>query len=87
MLVVSVIDVYCSLKSHLHTYEPENHEHGAGSSGGLNKWVAIAILIAAWLVFSALAQIITENVSKVIEQLRRMCLRVEQWCDSHHPPG
>jgi Ca2+:H+ antiporter len=69
MPIIYVLGVYFSLRSHKHIYEPPNHEHEAGPSGGLNKWAAIVILIAATLVFSAMAHVITEKIPEVIHQL------------------
>jgi Ca2+:H+ antiporter len=70
MPIVYIIGVYFSLRSHAHIYEPEGNVHEAGPSGGLNKWVAIAILILATLIFSAMAEVITAKIPVVIEDLQ-----------------
>jgi Ca2+:H+ antiporter len=69
MPLIYVLGVYFSLRSHKHIYEPADHDHEAGPSGGLNRWVAVAILIAATVVFSGMAHVITEKIPEVIEEL------------------
>jgi Ca2+:H+ antiporter len=69
MPIIYIIGVYFSLRSHKHIYEPGDHEHEVGPSGGLNKWAAVAILITATLVFSGMAHVITEKIPEVIHKL------------------
>jgi Ca2+:H+ antiporter len=70
MPIVYIIGVYFSVKSHAHIFEPDSgKEHEPGASGELNKWVGITILIAATLVFSLMAHVITDKIPHVIDKI------------------
>jgi Ca2+:H+ antiporter len=71
MPVMYIIAVWFSLKSHAHIFQPAGYEdQEVGPAGAMNKWVAIALLIFATLVFVGMAHVITDKIPAVIQDYK-----------------
>jgi Ca2+:H+ antiporter len=68
MPIIYCIGVFFSLWTHAHIYE-QDHEHEAGPGGSMSKTISLVILIAATVVFSLMAHVITDKIPEVIEKL------------------
>lgn len=67
MPIIYVIGVIFSLKTHPQIFVYESHEES--KPAGMNKWVAIILLLISTVAFSLMAHVMTDKIPEAIEEL------------------
>lgn len=67
MPIIYIIGVIFSLKTHPQIFVYESKEEGENS--GMNKWVAIVLLLISTIAFSLMAHVMTDKIPEAIEEL------------------
>ncbi|OHT10367.1 Sodium/calcium exchanger protein [Tritrichomonas foetus] len=67
MPLIYILGVFFSLKTHAHLFVYETHEEG--EPAGMNKWIAIVVLMVSTVAFSLMAHVMTDKIPEAIEQL------------------
>lgn len=67
MPIIYILGVFFSLKTHPQIFVYENKEEG--QPAGMNKWVAIVLLLISTVAFSLMAHVMTDKIPEAIEEL------------------